>query len=138
MAETGSSPGSSMTWPPGSWRLPYRQRGFDCMCGNLRMASRAVTSVYDAHLAPSGLTSNQLAVLWPIVAIEPVPMSEIARWIVMDKTTVSRNVAVMVNGELVVPTAPGVGEVITTTGTRCSGSTWMYAADVVAATPISS
>lgn len=71
----------------------YRKRGFDCMCGNLRMASRALTAVYDEHLKPSGLTSNQLAVLWPIVAMEPTPMSEIARNVVMDKTTVSRNVA---------------------------------------------
>jgi len=71
----------------------YRKRGFDCMCGNLRMASRALTAVYDEFLKPSGLTSNQLAVLWPIVAMEPTPMSEIARNVVMDKTTVSRNVA---------------------------------------------
>jgi DNA-binding MarR family transcriptional regulator len=79
----------------------YRDRGFDCVCGNLRMASRAVTAIYDAHLEPSGLTSNQLAVLWPIVKIEPAPMSEIARWIVMDKTTVSRNVAALVQAGLV-------------------------------------
>ncbi len=78
----------------------YRMRGFDCVCGNLRMASRAVAAIYDAHLAPSGLTSNQLAVGWPIVAVEPVPMSEIARWIVMDKTTVSRNVAALVDAGL--------------------------------------
>jgi len=79
----------------------YRRRGFDCMCGNLRMASRAVTAIYDAHLAPSGLTSNQLAVLWPIVALEPTPMSEIARSVVMDKTTVSRSVAGLVDAGLV-------------------------------------
>ncbi|HTS85631.1 MAG TPA: MarR family winged helix-turn-helix transcriptional regulator [Usitatibacter sp.] len=71
----------------------YRKRGFDCICGNLRMATRAITAVYDEHLKASGLTSNQLAVLWPIVAMEPTPMSEIAKAVVMDKTTVSRNVA---------------------------------------------
>jgi DNA-binding MarR family transcriptional regulator len=71
----------------------YRKRGFDCICGNLRMASRAITTLYDEFLKPSGLTSNQLAVLWPIMNLEPTPMSEIARNVVMDKTTVSRNVA---------------------------------------------
>ena len=71
---------------------PYRQRGFDCLCGNLRMATRALTTIYDGHLKPSGLTSNQLALLWPIMAMEPVPMSEVSRQVVMDKTTVSRNV----------------------------------------------
>lgn len=79
----------------------YRGRGFDCICGNLRMASRAVTAVYDAHLAAAGLTSNQLAVLWPIMALESTPMSEIARNVVMDKTTVSRNVAGLVDAGLV-------------------------------------
>ena len=71
----------------------YRKRGFDCLCGNLRMASRAITTLFDEHLKPSGLTSNQLAVLWPIVNMEPTPMGEIAHYVVMDKTTVSRNVA---------------------------------------------
>jgi len=80
---------------------PYRQRGFDCLCGNLRMASRALTTLYDGHLKPSGLTSNQLALLWPIVAMEPVPMSEVSRQVVMDKTTVSRNVQGLIAAGLV-------------------------------------
>ena len=60
-----------------------------------------MTAIYDTHLAASGLTSNQLAVLWPIVALEPTPMSEIARSVVMDKTTVSRSVAGLVDAGLV-------------------------------------
>ncbi|HUL95169.1 MAG TPA: MarR family winged helix-turn-helix transcriptional regulator [Usitatibacter sp.] len=79
----------------------FRNRGFDCLCGNLRMASRALTTIYDAHLKASGLTSNQLALLWPIVAMEPVPMSEVSRQVVMDKTTVSRNVQGLVAAGLV-------------------------------------
>ena len=85
---------------PGRKRIPanvraYRARGFDCLCGNLRMASRALTSLYDAYLAPAGLTSAQLPVLWSIIASEPLSMREIADWLVMDKTTVSRNVAAL-------------------------------------------
>ena len=57
------------------------------------MASRALTTIYDEHLRSSGLTSNQLSLLWPIVAMEPTPMSDIARSVLMDKTTVSRNIA---------------------------------------------
>src|SRR4051812_46167921 len=71
----------------------YRHRGLECMCGNLRMASRALTSVYDAHLKPAGLTVNQMAVLWCVLAREPTAMSEVAQTVVMDKTTVSRNMA---------------------------------------------
>lgn len=72
---------------------PYGDRGMECLCGNVRMAARALTAVYDAFLAPSGLTANQLAVLWCVVAREPVPMREVAAVLVMDKTTVSRNLA---------------------------------------------
>ena len=42
----------------------FRPRGFECMCGNVRMAARSLTNVYDEHLQPSGLRSTQLAVLW--------------------------------------------------------------------------
>ena len=65
----------------------------ECLCGNVRMAARALTAVYDEFLAPSGLTANQLAVLWCVVAREPVAMREVAEVLVMDKTTVSRNLA---------------------------------------------
>lgn len=73
----------------------WRARGFDCLCGNVRMASRALTSLYDAYLAPAGITSAQLPVLWAVIAEEPLSMREIADWLVMDKTTVSRNVAAL-------------------------------------------
>ena len=79
----------------------YRHRGFDCVCGNLRMASRALTSVYDSHLKSSGLTVNQMAVLWCVLAREPAAMGEIAHTVVMDKTTVSRNMASLARRSLV-------------------------------------
>jgi len=79
----------------------YRSRGYDCVCGNLRMASRAISSIYDAHLGPFGLTINQLTVLWCVIAREPVGMGDIGKMVVMDKTTVSRNVALLVEMRLV-------------------------------------
>ena len=79
----------------------YRARGFDCLCGNMRMASRALTQLYDSYLAPSGLTSGQLPVLWSVIAAEPLSLGEIADWLVMDKTTVSRNVATLAEMGLV-------------------------------------
>ncbi len=79
----------------------YRARGFDCLCGNMRMASRALTQLYDSYLAPSGLTSGQLAVLWSVIAAEPLSLGAVADWLVMDKTTVSRNVAMLADMGLV-------------------------------------
>ena len=73
----------------------YHPRGFECLCGNVRMASRALTSIYDRFLASAGLNASQMAVLWCVVAGEPLSMGEIARSLVMEKSTVTRNVAVL-------------------------------------------
>ncbi len=78
------------------------RRGFDCLCGNVRMASRALTALYDACLEPTGLSANQLAVLWCVIASEPVAMGEVAAYLVMDKTTVSRSMAGLARLGLVV------------------------------------
>jgi DNA-binding MarR family transcriptional regulator len=79
----------------------YRQRGFDCLCGNVRMAARALTAVYDGFLEPTGMNTSQLSVLWCVVAVEPVAMGGVAAHLVMDKTTVSRNVARLLELEYV-------------------------------------
>jgi len=53
-------------------------RGFDCVCGNLRMAARAVSSVYDRHLAPSGVQASQMAVLWAVSNAQGITVKELA------------------------------------------------------------
>ena len=79
----------------------HRHRGFDCLCGNLRMAARAVTTLYDGYLAPSGLTAAELSVLWCVVSAQPVSMQQIAEFLAMEKSTVTRNVAHLVSRGLV-------------------------------------
>ena len=71
----------------------YRHRGLECLCGNLRMASRALTTLYDTHLGERGLTVNQLSVLWSVIALGRATMGRIAEAVVMDKTTVTRSIA---------------------------------------------
>jgi DNA-binding MarR family transcriptional regulator len=73
----------------------YSLRGFDCACGNLRMASRAVTAVYDHHLREAGLQASQLAVLWAVAGMGPAPVKDIAAKIVMDETSLLRNLRVL-------------------------------------------
>lgn len=73
----------------------YSLRGFDCLCGNLRMAARAVTSVYDEHLQPAGVQASQMAVLWAVSAMSGATIKEIARQIAMDETTLLRNLRVL-------------------------------------------
>ena len=73
----------------------YRPRGFDCVCGNLRMAARAVSAVYDKHLAPVGLQASQMAVLWAVAGMHGATVKAIARRIAMSETSMLRNLRIL-------------------------------------------
>ncbi len=63
----------------------------NCTCFNLRKAARAVTQAYDEALKPIGLRATQLQLLAVIAAKGPAGMTELARTLVMDRTTLTRN-----------------------------------------------
>lgn len=84
-----------------------RTRGFDCLCGNIRMASRAITSVYDRHLAAAGIQASQLAVLWAVSNARGVSVKELAGEVAMHETTLIRNLRLL-EREGWVRIAPGV------------------------------
>jgi DNA-binding MarR family transcriptional regulator len=87
----------------------YRHRGFDCLCGNLRLATRVVTAAYDERLAAAGLTSAQLSVLWCVVSAESPSMHRIGELLAMEKSTVTRNVASM-RAKGLLSVVPGAGD----------------------------
>ena len=62
-----------------------------CACLNLRKASRAVTQLYDQALQPTGLRSTQFVVLVAVHLHEPATLAALARQMVMDRTTMTRN-----------------------------------------------
>jgi DNA-binding MarR family transcriptional regulator len=70
-------------------------RGLDCLCGNLRMAARAVTAVYDGHLRPAGLQASQLAVLWAVAGLRGASVGQIAGALAMHDTALVRNLRVL-------------------------------------------
>ena len=71
------------------------------MCGNVRMAARSLTSVYDEHLQPSGLRSTQLAVLWAVIAIGGETVGRLAKLIAMDNSTLTRTLKVLERDKLI-------------------------------------
>ena len=73
----------------------HRLHGFDCVCGNLRMAARAVTSVYDRHLRDTGLQASQLAVLWAVAGMGGASAKDIAAKLAMHDTALVRNLRVL-------------------------------------------
>ncbi len=65
----------------------------DCMCLNVRRAARALSQRYDAALGSCGLTIAQYGLLSAIARRGPLPLTELAGLFVMEKSTVTRNVA---------------------------------------------
>lgn len=70
-------------------------RGNRCACGNIRRAARSVTQYYDNYLKPSGIRSTQLSVLLTISLNDGITVNELADLLVMDQTTVTRNVGIL-------------------------------------------
>ncbi len=73
-----------------------------CACFSLRRASRAATQFFDAVLQPSGLRSTQFVLLALVRAGEPVAPARLAQSMVMDRSTLSRNIRPLADAGLLV------------------------------------
>ena len=62
-----------------------------CTCFNLRKAARAVTQLYDAALGPSGLRATQFSLIAALGVRGAPTISQLAKAMVMDRTTLTRN-----------------------------------------------
>jgi DNA-binding MarR family transcriptional regulator len=70
-----------------------QQPGSDvCNCHAIRQAARHVTQFYDQVLAPSGLRVTQFAILSRLRRLGPMPINALATMLVMDRTTLGRNI----------------------------------------------
>ena len=67
----------------------------NCTCFNLRKAARAVTQAYDKVLRPSGLRATQFTLLSVVAKLGPVGIKDLAQALVMDRTTLGRNLKVL-------------------------------------------
>ena len=65
--------------------------GRACACFNLRKATRMVTQIYDGALKPTGIRATQFMVLVAIGSAGPISVNQLADRIVMDRTTLTRN-----------------------------------------------
>ena len=63
-----------------------------CNCLALRQAARHVTQFYDQVLAPAGLRTTQFSILAKLKAMGPMTINALARDLVMDRTTLGRNI----------------------------------------------
>ncbi|MGC1560726.1 MAG: MarR family winged helix-turn-helix transcriptional regulator [Bradyrhizobium sp.] len=64
----------------------------DCNCFVVRSAARHVTQLYDQFLAPAGLHVTQFSILAKLKQLGPMTINALAKEMVMDRTTLGRNV----------------------------------------------
>jgi DNA-binding MarR family transcriptional regulator len=72
--------------------LPDMQR---CVCGNLRKTTRVITQFYDQYLQSTGLRSTQCALLRSISLHKNSSVGELAELLLMDQSTVTRNLEIL-------------------------------------------
>ena len=78
-----------------------------CNCLALRQAARHVTQFYDGYLASAGLRTTQFSILAKLMRAGPLTINALAERMVMDRTTLGRNIQPLEREGLIV-TKPGV------------------------------
>ena len=64
----------------------------DCNCFAVRSAARHISQFYDQFLAPVGLRTTQFSILSKLKRRGPLTINALAKVMVMDRTTLGRNV----------------------------------------------
>ncbi|SRR5258708_650739 len=72
-----------------------------CACATIRGTDRVLTQFYDEILAPSGLYITQFTSLAALTEAAPVTINRLAEILVIDRTTLTRNLEVLVKQHLV-------------------------------------
>ena len=62
-----------------------------CACGNMRMAARVVTQLFDEIFQPTGLRVTQFTLLSAIMYFGPTTITRLSEVLWMDRTTLTRN-----------------------------------------------
>ncbi|TFB11483.1 MarR family transcriptional regulator [Candidatus Marinimicrobia bacterium MT.SAG.3] len=73
----------------------------DCACFNLQKATRAVSQYYSKILKPSGLRGTQFTILRVLAVINSGNITNIANIMVVDRTTLTRNLRPLEKRKLV-------------------------------------
>src|SRR4051812_47561720 len=72
----------------------------NCLGFNLRRADRLVTQLYDEALRPEKIRSTQFSLLVALRMMEPTTLSKLAKAVDLDRTTLTRNLELLIKSEL--------------------------------------
>ncbi len=78
-----------MTIPEGLWEARK------CHCLAARRRARELTRYYESKLRPHGLRATQFTILAALALKGPTPIGELAQLLGLERTTLTRNAAVM-------------------------------------------
>jgi DNA-binding MarR family transcriptional regulator len=81
----------------------------NCLMTRTRLISRVLTGVYDEQLRPFGINSPQFALLVVIFKLGAATRADIGRFNHQDRSTLTRNLRLMLSGGWVAETQPGPG-----------------------------
>lgn len=76
-------------------QLPEYYETKDCYCLEARRQARTITRLYEEKLRPHGLRATQFSVLATLKLKGPTPVTELADFLVLERTTMTRSAAVM-------------------------------------------
>ena len=71
-----------------------------CLANRMRRADRAVMHYYDEALRPFGLKMTQFTLLVALRLRAPITINDLAKALVMDRTTLTRNLAALARQDL--------------------------------------
>jgi DNA-binding MarR family transcriptional regulator len=80
---------------------PDLRECLSCSCFAVRRAARAITQHYDRLLKPTGLRATQLSLLVVLALEGPLPLSRAAALLGTERTTLTRNLKLLVARGLV-------------------------------------
>ncbi len=69
----------------------YLEPAQSCVCFNLRKSARAITQKYEEAFKPLGLHATQFSLLVATRLMGSITISSLAKALVMDRTTLTRN-----------------------------------------------
>jgi DNA-binding MarR family transcriptional regulator len=72
--------------------MPNKLKPELCNCLALRQAARHVTQFYDHYLVPTGVRTTQFSILAMLEGLGPISINALAEAMVMDRTTLGRNI----------------------------------------------
>ena len=79
-----------------------------CIADKFKLLNRVITNLYDDALRPVGITTSQMNILVVTAKYGEASPNQVATWLHMEKSTLSRNVRLLRNTGWI-ETIPGIG-----------------------------